>query len=58
MQPQTKYHREVKTVSLAGRTITVENLTPVLAPKERERRRREVETRLYSVFSKYANKPQ
>ena len=34
--------------------IRLENLTPILSPKERERRRREIETRLYSVFVKYA----
>ena len=30
---RTNYHREVKMASLQGRTITVENLTPILAPK-------------------------
>ena len=56
MLAQTKYHSEVKTVSFGNRTIIVENLTPVLSEKEREKRRREVETRLFDVFSKYANK--
>ncbi|MCL2284953.1 MAG: hypothetical protein FWC32_01150 [Firmicutes bacterium] len=38
--------------------IVIENLTPILPPKERERRKREIEKRLYDVFSKYtqANK--
>ena len=40
---RTSYHREVKTASLQGRTITVENLTPILAPKVRNRRKREIE---------------
>ena len=34
--------------------ITVENLTPILAPKVRDKRKREIETGLYSVFRKYA----
>ena len=51
---RTNYHREVKTASFQGRTITVENLTPILAPKVRNRRKREIEERLYTVFRKYA----
>lgn len=53
-QTRTSYHKEVKTASFQGRTITVENLTPILAPKVRDKRRREIETGLYSVFRKYA----
>lgn len=56
MQGQVKYQSEVKTASLGGRTITIENLTPVLSPKERERRKQEIENRLFDVFSKYAGK--
>ena len=51
---RTNCHREVKTASLQGRTITVENLTPILAPKVRNRRKREIEAGLYTVFRKYA----
>jgi len=51
-----KYKSEVKTAPFGKGTIRVENLTPVLSPKEREKRKREVESRLYSVFSKYAGK--
>ncbi len=51
---RTNYHREVKTASFQGRTITVENLTPILAPKVRNRRKREIEAGLYTVFRKYA----
>ena len=51
---RTNYHREVKTASLQGRTITVENLTPILAPKVRNKRKREIEAGLYTVFRKYA----
>ena len=52
---RTSYHRELKTASLQGRTITVENLTPILAPKVRNRRKREIEAGLYTVFRKYAS---
>jgi len=56
MQTPTKYHSEVKTVSLGSGTIRIENLTPILTPKAKEKRRREVETRLFDVFSKYQDR--
>jgi len=55
MQKQIKYQSEITTATMGGKTITIENLTPVLSPKEQEQRRREVEQRLFDVFSKYAN---
>ena len=54
MQTQPKYQSEVKTVVMEERTITIKNLTPILPPKEREKRKREVEQKLFDVFSKYA----
>lgn len=48
-----KYQSEIKTIPFGNKTITIENLTPILPPKEREKRRREVEKRLFDVFSKY-----
>lgn len=54
MQTQPKYQSEVTTVVLGERTITIKNLTPILPPKEREKRKREVEQKLFDVFSKYA----
>jgi len=53
MQTAVKYNSEVKTMPLGGKMVKLENLTPILSPKERERRKREIETRLYKVFSKY-----
>jgi len=53
-QTRTSYHKEVKTASFQGRTITVENLTPILAPKVRDKRKQEIEAGLYTVFRKYA----
>ena len=57
MLTPTKYTREVKTVPFGNGTIIVENLTPVLSQKEREQRKREIEKRLFDVFSKYSDKP-
>ena len=57
MQTAVQYHSETKTALFGGRTITIENLTPVLTPKERERRKKEIEQRLFDVFSKYRTRP-
>ncbi len=54
MQVQVKYESEVKTAAFGERTITIKNLTPVLPPKERDKRKREIEQSLFDVFSKYA----
>ena len=51
-----KFKREIKTVPFGNGTIQIENLTPILSPKDREKRKREVETRLFDVFSKYGDK--
>jgi hypothetical protein len=51
-----RYESEVKTVPFGGGTIRMENLTPILPPKERAKRRREVETCLFDVFKKYEDK--
>jgi len=47
-----KFESEVKTVPLGNGTIRIENLTPIFSQKEREKRKREVETQLFDVFSK------
>ena len=49
-----KYHSETKNAPFGKGTIKVINYTPILSPKERERRRQEINDRLYAVFSKYA----
>ena len=55
MQNSVQFKSEVKTVPYGGngKTITVENLTPILPAKERERRKKDIEKRLFTVFSKY-----
>ena len=54
MQTPVKFEREARTIPFMGKTIEVVNLTPILTPKERERRRREIEKMLYGIFVKYA----
>lgn len=51
-----KYKSETKTVPFGGGTIKIEHLTPVLSPEEGVKRKREIETRLFEVFSKYTEK--
>ena len=52
----TKFESEVKTIPFGSGTIRIESLTPILSPKDREKRRREVERCLFDVFSKYEDK--
>jgi hypothetical protein len=55
MQTALEYRSETKTVPFGdGKTIIIRNNTPILTPKERERRKKEIEQRLYTVFSKYS----
>ena len=58
MEQQIKYQTEIKTATMGGRTITIRNLTPILSPEERERRRREIEICLYNIFIKYEKNKQ
>lgn len=53
---QVQCQSEVTTARLGNREIRLENLTPILSPKEHEEQKREIENRLYDVFIKYANK--
>jgi len=54
-QNKRQYKSEIKTIPFGnkGKTITVENLTPVLSSKEREKRKKEIEKGLFNVFRKY-----
>ena len=56
MQLPTKYEIEIKIAPFGGGTISVENLTPILSQKEMTKRNREIEIRLFDVFSKYKDK--
>jgi len=50
------FESEVKTVPLGAGTIQIENLTPISSEEDERRRRRELETLLFDVFSKYMEK--
>ena len=56
MTQAVTYQIETKAVAFQGKTIVLENLTPVLPPKEKERRKKEIERSLYDVFSKYGDR--
>jgi len=56
MQNLNQFTSETRTATLGGRVITLENLTPVLSPKEKEKRKREIEKQLFDVFIKYTEK--
>ena len=49
---QTAYAKETTTAVFQGKPITVTHHTPVLAPHEREKRKKEIEHELYDVFAK------
>ncbi len=49
------YKKETETVSFQGKKIMLENLTPILTPKQEAAKRRELEQQLYEVFRKYAD---
>ena len=56
MTQAVTYQRETKSVPFQGKTIVLESITPVLSPKEKEQRKKEIERRLYEVFSKYGDR--
>ena len=56
MTKAVTYQQETKSVPFQGKTIVLESLTPVLSPKEKEQRKKEIERRLYDVFSKYGDR--
>ena len=56
MTQAVTFQRETKSVPFQGKTIVLESLTPVLSPKEKEQRKKEIERRLYEVFSKYGDR--
>ena len=56
MTQAVTYQRETKSVPFQGKTIVLESLTSVLSLKEKEQRKKEIERRLYDVFSKYGDR--
>ena len=52
MTQAVTYERETKAVAFQGKIIVLESLTPVLPPKEKAQRKKEIERCLYEVFRK------
>ena len=50
-----KYTEESRTVIFQGKPITVTEFTPILSPEQREKRKKEIEHKLYGIFKKYAD---
>jgi hypothetical protein len=50
-----KYTEETRTVIFQGKPITLTERTPLLSPEQREKRKKEIEHKLYGIFKKYAN---
>ena len=45
-----------QSVYFQGKLIVLENLTPILSPEEKKKRKREIENNLYDIFSKYGDR--
>lgn len=56
MTQAVTYERETKSVAFQGKIIVLESLTPVLPPKEKAQRKKEIERCLYEVFRKYGDR--
>ena len=50
-----KYAQESSTIMFQGKPITVTEFTPILSPEQREKRKKEIEHKLYGIFKKYAD---
>ena len=50
------YQSNKQSVYCQGKLIVLENLTPVLSPEEKKKRKREIENNLYDIFSKYGDR--
>ena len=50
------YQSDKQSVYFQGKLIVLENLTSVLSPEEKKKRKREIENNLYDIFSKYGDR--
>ena len=50
------YQSDKQSVYFQSKLIVLENLTPVLSPEEKKKRKREIENNLYDIFSKYGDR--
>ena len=53
-----KYTKKSSTVIFQGKPITVTERSPILTPEQREKRKKEIEFKLYGIFKKYKKKNQ
>lgn len=50
------YPSDKQSVYFQGKLIVLGNLTPVLSPEEKKKRKREIENNPYDIFSKYGDR--
>ena len=50
------YQSDKQSVYFQGKLIVLENLTLVLSPEEKKKRKREIENNPYDIFSKYGDR--
>ena len=50
------YQSDKQSVYFQGKLIVLENLTTVLSPEEKKKRKREIENNPYDIFSKYGDR--
>ena len=50
------YQSDKQSVYFQGKLIVLENLTPILSPEEKKKRKREIENNPYDIFSKYGDR--
>ena len=50
------YQSDKQSVYFQGKLIALVNLTPVLSPEEKKKRKREIENNPYDIFSKYGDR--
>lgn len=50
------YQSDKQSVYFQSKLIVLENLTPVLSPEEKKKRKREIENNPYDIFSKYGDR--
>jgi hypothetical protein len=49
MRQVSRFKTETKTVDMGGRPVTLISRTPILSPQQREKRKQEVEAKLYDA---------
>ncbi|WP_283608698.1 hypothetical protein [Faecalispora anaeroviscerum] len=53
MGKERSYEKSSCQAVVRGKVVAIRNLTPVYTPREREKRKAEINRTLYEVFSKY-----